>query len=773
MTMTTTGSLGDRRWLLAGTALLAMLGAGTAFAQDAAPNQANQPDPAAPAQSGVGGVAADSNVVAAVTIIAPAMHVAPANIPLDVVQPTSTVPSGFIANNIIPLASYDDVIKFQTSVWSQNPNGPGIGKFETLTLRGFQDDQYNVTFDGIPFGDATDLHHTSSALFIAHDLQEAEVDRGPGTASTLGNATFGGTIGFRTKDGTPDAGINPYFTYGSFNTKAEGLELNSGKTLVGDGYIDFNHEETDGYLTHSNELRSNLMLKDRIDINPDTTLTLLGSYNHEFQYTTQGATLAEYAQFGDNYGLCNNPALQCDYKYQPSDYYSDFEYIKLQTKAFGWLKINDTIYTDGFGHSYTESTDASQENASANGVTFYSTTNIGKKVATDATDVPGKLTEAGFRAFGNILNFSAETPFGEAKAGFWIDRNSDARFSESVDLTQGGIPVPGKTGNPYSYNFKDVTYTYQPYIEFDYKPFPGLVITPGVRYSDDYRRVDAIVNKTTKTPYDNGKDFHSLMPSIAANYTITQGWTAYAQAAKGFLAPGVSVFQVQDPQGLRPESTWNYQIGTAVRRPKWFLGADVYDIVFSNYLSASEINVPGIGQQSTFANGGGAVYEGIEAEGQYALGRGFSLYGNYSINTAHYAGTQTVIAEAPKDLAALGLLYDNRKGPYFSVIGKWNGEHYGLDSTTNAAGATVFQDQYKIQRYITADFAGGWNFKNVIGPLRGLSPSVKVSNIFNNRSISDFAGNQSATSAQYPNGAPTYWRAAGRSVFFNLTAVVF
>jgi iron complex outermembrane receptor protein len=758
--------------LFAGAALAALSFASLAQAQDAAPNQATKENAAAPAESAVSGVIA-TNEIAGVTVIAPAMHISPANVPLDVIQPTSTVPSGFIANNIIPLASYDDIVKFQTSVWAQNPNGPGIGKFEKLTLRGFQDDQYNVTFDGIPFGDAVDLHHTSSALFIAHDLAEAEVDRGPGNASTIGNATFGGTLGFRTKDAPTTFGLNPYGTYGSFNTEAEGLEVNSGKTILGTGYIDFNHEETDGYLTHSNELRSNLMLKDKIDLGPDTSLTLLGSYNHEHQFTTQGATLAEYAQYGDNYALCGDPTLQCYFRYNGSNYYSDFDYINFKTKAFGWLKIQDTAYTNGFGHSYSGSTDASQNSALANGVKFYNTNGNGKVVTNDATDVPGKLTKAGFRAFGNIFAVSGDTPYGELKAGFWFDRNSDARFSEAVDLTQNEIPVPGKNGSAYSYNFKDVTYTYQPYLEFDYKPFPGLVITPGLRYSDEYRRVDAIVNKTTKVPYDNGKDFHSLMPSIAANYTIAPGWTAYAQAAKGFLAPGVAVFQVQDPQGLAPESTWNYQVGTAMRTSKWMLGADAYDIIFSNYLSASQINVPGIGQQTTFADGGGAVYEGLEFEGQYALGYGFSIYGNYSLNTAHYVHTLTVIAEAPKDLAALGLLYDNRKGPYFSLIGKWNGEHYGLDSTTNTAGATVFQDQYKIQRYITFDFAAGWNFKNVIGPLQGISPSVKVANIFNNKTVSDFAGNQSYTTAQYPNGAPTFWRVPGISVFFNLTAVVF
>jgi len=81
-----------------------------------------------------------------------------------------------------------------------------MGKAEAMSLRGFQDGQYNMTFDGIPLGDATDLHHTTSSLFILHFLGEAQIDRGPGTGSTIGNATFGGTMGFTSKTPRPRGG---------------------------------------------------------------------------------------------------------------------------------------------------------------------------------------------------------------------------------------------------------------------------------------------------------------------------------------------------------------------------------------------------------------------------------------------------------------------------------------------------------------------------------------------------------------------------------------
>jgi iron complex outermembrane receptor protein len=118
-------------------------------------------------------VSKEAPKVEKLTVLGHASRIAPATVPLDITQPTSKIQSGFLANNIIPLASVDDIIQFQPSVFSQNPNGPGMGKAETMSLRGFQDGQYNMTFDGIPFGNASDMGHTTSALFISHFLGEA------------------------------------------------------------------------------------------------------------------------------------------------------------------------------------------------------------------------------------------------------------------------------------------------------------------------------------------------------------------------------------------------------------------------------------------------------------------------------------------------------------------------------------------------------------------------------------------------------------------------
>jgi iron complex outermembrane receptor protein len=743
--------------LLASTAIAGISGPASAQTSDA-------PVKTAPKGSGA--------TVESVTVLAPAMRVSVGNVPLEVTEPTSAVPQGFIQNNIIPLSSFDDIIKFQPSVFAQTPNGPGMGKNEILSIRGFQDGQYNVTFDGIPFGDASDLHHTSSALFISHDLDAAEVDRGPGTASTIGKATFGGTVGFRTKGAADDWSINPYATIGSFNTYAGGLELESGKTPLGHGFIDYQHETTDGYLSYSGERRTNLLGKWQVDLSDRTSLTVLGTWNHAFEYNTAGATLAEIAQFGPNYALCNNRALQCYYGYQGSDYYSDFEYIDLKTDLGGGWKLNNKVYSDAFTHGgsnhggYTAAKDATDINPADNGVSPFDST--GKKLPALPNDIGGKVSRASFRAWGDIVQLKKEFSFGDLLTGFWFDQNYDNRWSQSIDLTTNQL-VNSKFGTTYTYDFqRDVGTTAQPYVEFDWRPTEDLVVKPGVKYTLFDRSVSATANKTSPpTPISFEVKYTDVEPSISVNYTIQPGWTAYGQIAKGFLAPPINVLETQNIGSIQPEETINYQLGTATHQGAWQLGADVYYIDFSNYLATSIVNAGGtVGNQSTYINSGGAIYKGVEFEGQYAFGHGFSGYANYSVNSAKYKGTDVTLAESPKWLGAVGLLYDQREGPYGSLVAKFVGPHFGLDNVAGANGQPSFVDQFPINSFWFMDLAAGYKFRNTDSAnfLKGATVSVKISNLFDSHKVDDFEGTQSVS------GTPTYRVIAGRSVFLNLEA---
>jgi iron complex outermembrane receptor protein len=173
--------------------------------------------------------------------------------------------------------------------------------------------------------------------------------------------------------------------------------------------------------------------------------------------------------------------------------------------------------------------------------------------------------------------------------------------------------------------------------------------------------------------------------------------------------------------------------------------------------------VPGT-TETTYVNTGGVIYQGVELEGQYALGKGFSLYGNYSYNSAQYKKTDVTLAEVPLWLATAGLLYDNRQGPYFSLIWKFVGPRWGDDGTV--IGATTLGDipSTRIGVDVTADAAVGWRFRQPSPYVKGFTVSLKVSNLFDNRTISDFAGYQAV------GGADTFWRNAGISAFLNLDA---
>src|SRR5258708_7764799 len=86
-----------------------------------------------------------------------------------------------------------------------------------------------TAFDGIVIpGTISTFAPQTAAYFMSHDIGSVQVDRGPGSASTIGYATFGGTVSIRSKPPLDTFTVNPYATVGSFNTALRGVEVDSG-----------------------------------------------------------------------------------------------------------------------------------------------------------------------------------------------------------------------------------------------------------------------------------------------------------------------------------------------------------------------------------------------------------------------------------------------------------------------------------------------------------------------------------------------------------------
>ena len=739
-------------------------------------------------------------VVSATADIQSAITQAPTLTPLDVTEPTVAISQYFIENNVPLTSNYSEIVGLSPSVMSVSPNGPGLMENQLLCIRGFCDGFYNVTFDGIPFQDSNDFTHHSTSYFMAHDLGGVNVNYGPGTAATIGNATFCCSVDNLSKAPLGETTLTPYVSFGSWHSQLYGAQFDTGKLdkLGGAaGFVDAESSSTDGELTHMGQQRKNVFAKFAAPVAPNTVLTFVAMYDQVHQFVGLGATAAQIAQYGPTWGLSNDPASQNYYGYNYDQIHTDFEYVGLQTKLGDWT-LDNKLYTYAYYHTGHNGEDPNGE--TPNG-TYWG-----------ANDVPGQLLTNNYRSWGDTLNATYHVFFGDLKAGVWADRQSNQRALPEVDetlgealnpnganwianggpsayLTNGGVgangacsassepATPGSTivqptaaqiAGAYSCNggrlLTQKLITLQPYFMVDWNVLPGLTLSPGVRYDHFEREVDAIVDVKSGLPESYNNTYSATLPSFLAHYAITGNWAAYAQVAKGFMAPNENFFNhgttsTPGSTNLAPRETWSYQAGTTWQTQRLSASADVYYIHFGNEILSEKF-----GPDTIFFNAGGTNYKGVEANATYYLGMGFSLYANGSINRAKVienAETNCTtgnctggmwVPDAPNGTLAYGVIY-NQYGFYGSLFNKHTGHSFG----------DVGQTQ-PISSYSVLNGAFGYTVGENVSWLKGASIKVDVNNLLNKTPIIALAGYTACL------GTPLYWTMPERS--FDVTLAV-
>jgi iron complex outermembrane receptor protein len=674
-----------------------------------------------------------------------AVDIAPGTTPLDALQPTSVITQDFIQKNLPMTANYDEAIKFSPSVFDTAPNGPGLAESQNISIRGFQDGQFNVTFDGIPIGDSNDFTHHTTSYFATHDVGQVSVDRGPGTASTIGNATFGGTVSTLSKAPTDQMTINPYLMYGSYNTLLYGGEFDSGEIAETGGtriMADLQTQTSDGYLTNESQARLNGFVKIVQPLDANTTLTAVGMFNHVRQNIGLGETAADIAHFGPNYGLSTDPTQQNYDGYNNDHITTDLEYLDLQSSFGDRWSLDSKVYTYAYYHRGLNGEDPNGEFPNV----------VSLNGTTTQTAVPGQVLQNDYRSIGTITRLTKGFSFGDVQAGVWYDHQNNARGLHEVDMSAPGLPLNLDDADTGGVNGVDRALvqnlqTFQPYVQVDWNVTDALSITPGLRYMYFDRSVNAQVNVKTEAAQTYDNTFSTLLPSISAHYTFTPNWTAYAQVAAGALAPNENFFNHTTPTttSLAPEKTWNYQTGTTIQLPDLTLSADAYYIAFTNF-DASEV----VGGQTVYTNLGGVKYMGLEAEATYKIGYGFSIYANGSLNSAKDNITHQWIPNAPETTGAIGGIYSN-DGLYASLIGKWVGSRFGDVGQTQG-----------LQPIFTLDGSASYDLSHIFSGIKQTTVQIQVDNITDTTKIINLAGYTVGA------GTPLYWTQPARSVFFTI-----
>lgn len=723
----------------------------------------------------------DKDIVVNGQRVVEAKH-APAQGNLDATQPQSLVSQQFVEDVVPSSGDYSQTIKFTPSFSFSAPNGAGGSESKAQVLRGFADGQYNVTMDGIPFGDANDFTHHTTSFFPSAVLGHIDVDRGPGDASTIGYATFGGTIGLNSRALSNTAGGFLRGGYGSFNDRLGVVELQSGAIATTGGtrvLADYMYHETDGALDFAGLKTQQGVVKLSQPLGGDWALNLFGSINHTRYAHFSPITPNQLAAYGKSFGALNDdPRTALYYQNTYNTKITDFEYAQLSGSAFGFA-VDDTFYTFYYRNREYDAPNPADPGlppsaANAN----YGSLGGG---AGNRNILSNSLGNS-YRSFGNTLDLShsihAGVLSGTLRTGLWWEHQDQDRDSYIVDVTRGFVPDAAPGIDPASFRGKNAlgqtgtgAYllrvhatidTVQPFVEYVWTPAPGVTVTPGVKYIDFERTYVAPVNASSLLPLDTRSDYSSTLLSVSGNWQVSPGNALYAQVAQGFLAPSVAVYNTASisRNDFKPQQTVNYQLGYVHASRTISFDVAAYYIDFNNYITtATDFSVTP--NQAYSINGGGVIYKGIEAQASLALGRSLSLFAAGSLNSAKtkgrdkLAGGDLWVAGAPDHTLSAGLLYDDGK-LYGAVLGKRVGPRYFGANRTNLqtvngqnvpTAAAEIVDPVTGQRYganrlgayDTIDLTLGYRFRT--SPLgRALKLEFQIQNLFDNRQATDTNG---------------------------------
>lgn len=668
-----------------------------------------------------------------------ALTQAPTQADLTITQPQSIIGLDWISNHVAPTADYATIAAISPGVTNVSPAGPGLGESKQMTLRGFNDNQYNVTYDGIPFGDTNDFSHHTSSYFPAKMLGQVLIDRGPGNASTIGEATFGGTVALSSKDPTDSFSFIPTQSFGSYSTSLTHLEVNSGKLddlgggkfIASAQYISTDTAKTDGDMS-----RKTGYIKYVQPIGESTEITFLSNYNYiRFNNPNLSSlTLQQIAQLGRNFGLNDDrTSTNCAcYNYQTKQ--TDLEYLGVHSLLSETWSLDNKVYTYAYDNTSHESP------------------YVGTKAS--PTNMGGYIKINNYRAWGDVLQLVHADDHGQFRTGGWYEYTTNDRSSIAIDYGRGGaVDVkPGAStfgtfnskgvySGPYKYIMKDQLHTGQLYAEYEWYATDGLSITPGVKYFDVTRDIQAPINQGTKTPLNYSQNWDKKLGYLTANYAFNQDWSIYAQAAQGFLTPNLNQFYVPNPtaNNNHPTQTMNYQFGTVYKTERFNADADVYFINYKNYQFST--TVPGT-TDPVYYLAKGAYVKGIEGEATYYIGSGTSVFANGSLQDAYFKGSSLDMPNVPNRTAALGVMYEN-DGFFASLYDKYTGSQKAYNSSFNPDVASSVTSTIGTGGYWQAAMSVGYG-QNLTGSvIKSYKVRLQVDNLFDahNLVINSVSGN--------------------------------
>jgi iron complex outermembrane receptor protein len=363
-----------------------------------------------------------------------------------------------------------------------------------------------------------------------------------------------------------------------------------------------------------------------------------------------------------------------------------------------------------------------------------------------------------YTTIGNLLRISQTSSLGTLRFGLWADRSDSYRYQIKTDpRTWVDVAIP---------NFSETyrTTSLQPYAEFEFKVGDNLTVLPGIKRASYAQRFDHLADNGGGVGPLNGASnlVHSItytdtLPSLRANYLLAPNWSVYGQAAVGDEIPSTSVFDVIGAKvSPPPKSTkaTTVQFGTVINATTYTLAADVYHTKLDGAYSALPPDSAG---NVGYVLSGTETSQGVEAEGNYVIGGGFSVFANMTLASLKYASGQWV-AGAPHDTETLGLSF--KQGP---VSINLSGNRIGRVYNDDKSGA---HQAFAIDPVLVTNLNVNYTIASPFSAVERIKLQAAVNNLQNAHTLVGVAGPISGSSDAKPSPNDLLTVMPARSVLF-------
>jgi iron complex outermembrane receptor protein len=717
---------------------------------------------------------------------------------LDSQVPLSVIGSKFIQNFTPTTTDYSEIVNIAPGTISYNSNGVGLGQ-GTIYFRGFIDGDFDITWDGIPEGDTNNFTHHSWSWFPGPWIGSVQFDRSPGTASTIGPATYGGSINLFSPDVPTEQSVQPEIAYGSFNTLLYDGKYSTGmlgpKKNIG-LTLDIHRLTSDGFETENHIERTAGDIKVLYKPSDNTTITGYSGVVHLFSNAPNVSPYrAQVQAYGWNYMMQKNDPTSAFFQaYNLNTIPTDFEYIGVRSQlSHGWL-VDVKPYTYSYNNAQYYPNDnpndttglATGPNSSTGWITPANCSTVADGGTLIVAPYPGATPPPGetysklpcaidklnsYRKYGETSTVSQNSKYGVFRTGIWYEWSKSDRFQYPSDpLTHYDQPVP-KFHENYWIN------SYNPFIEYEWHATSKLSITAGFKYAfynfalqqfaDDGSVVGALPNNAAYVNSERG--FGSSLPSASANYRLTNNWSIYGDFGKGDEIPPSSLFDVAGGGAEvgtigSPMLTTTYQGGTVAKYNRFTFDADVFRVKFQNNyiaLAVANPNNPNYDLNEYYL-GPDSTTLGFEAEANVSLGYGLNLYANGTVDKAQYVGSGVPsglnVADTPSYTQDVALTYQGH-GLDLGVIEKRVGSYY--DDNGSYHNQAYVAPYNNVNLFLNYTIRKNRMFDNS-------KIQFSINNLFNSMNATDiFPAN-----SPIPVGTSTYFATTPTSPLdqFNLTA---